>query len=235
MFSRRLRVEEKRKTRKAYLLITLSGLLLVGFVFFGTNSLAQLTSLMGNSNGNSKSQSQEDKTPPARPNMDTLPHNTQTDKLIVTGKAEVGSRLKLYKNEEVVREATILDDSKFSLEIKLSKGKNIIWVTATDASGNESEKIPQTVFFDLEPPKLEISSPSDGESFGGTDEETLTINGTTEPEAKVTVNDRIAAVDGTGNFTVKYTLSEGQNELLFVAIDPAENKTEKTIKVLYTP
>jgi len=60
------------------------------------------------------------------------------------------------------------------------------------------------------------------------------VEGNTEPDAVLTLNDQIIDVREDGSFTFNYTLQQsGWNDLKFVAEDPAGNKTAITKKVQF--
>lgn len=227
-------------TRRGVLLLILSIGLFLFLLFGGIPLLIQFAALVGNLKSPSVPIAQEDKTPPVPPSFNPpLPEYTQSEKIIVTGRAEAGSTLKVYKNDIKIKEILIDDSSKFSLEIPIDKGENTIWATATDSAGNESGLSSSfRVIYGKEPPKLNITRPSDNEAFYDPDK-TITVEGNIERkediDIKVTVNDRLTIVGSDGKFSVKVNLSEGQNTLTVTAEDPAGNKTEKTLTVSYTP
>ena len=66
----------------------------------------------------------------------------------------------------------------------------------------------------LEPPTLELASPA---SDMVTEERYIEIVGQTSPEAKVTINDQIIAIDVDGNFNESISLQPGLNEIQIVA------------------
>lgn len=152
----------------------------------------------------------------------------------MTGRAEAGSTLRLFQNNTQIKEFLVPETSNFEIDVKLLTGHNPLYVTATDSAGNENRSSVWDVLYDLEPPAVEVSSPQDGASFFGS-EKTIDVKGKTEAEAKVTVKDRIAIVDSNGEFSLKLELVEGENTITVTAIDSAENKTEKTVKVTYSP
>lgn len=235
MISRRSRIQEKRLTRKGLSFLLLSGILLVILLIFGIPTLARFSAFINDFKGSSTITSSEDKTPPGPPTLDSLPQYIKENKLTVAGRAEAGTTLAVYRNEEKVKELLIGDTSKFSTEIHLMPGENGIWGTSTDAAGNEgAASSTYKVTYDIEPPKLLLNKPSPGENFYG-DQKTITIEGETELDAGVMINNRLAIVDSEGKFSQKITLSEGENKLTIVATDQAENKTEQTITVTYTP
>ncbi|MBI2007124.1 MAG: hypothetical protein HYS83_00235 [Candidatus Blackburnbacteria bacterium] len=239
MISRRYRIQDRRSTRKGALLLFLSIGLLLFLIFGGIPLLVQFSAFVGTLKSSSAPIAQEDKTPPVPPGFEpALPQYTQSEVLTVTGRAEAGSTVRIYKNEAKFKEILIDDSSKFSLEMPIDKGENIIWATATDVAGNESA--PSTRFkvvYGKEPPKLTITKPTDGETFYGQDK-AIAVEGNVEGkeniDVRVTVNDRLAIVGSDGMFSVQITLSEGENTLTVIAEDSAGNKTEKTLTVSYT-
>lgn len=235
MISRRYRVQEKRTTRNAVLLLLLSVGLLLFLLFFGIPSLINFAVFVSNLKDSSTPIAQDDKTPPIPPQLDEPPRYIKTDKIIVGGRAEAGSTLKLFHQGKLIKETLVDDKSNYSLDIQLEKGENTLYVTATDKAGNESDHSSQrVVFYDLEPPALEVTKPKDGDTFLG-DNKTVDIEGVVELDSKVTINDRLAIVGADGKFNYTFTLSEGENTIIVIALDPAENKTEKQIKVTYIP
>ena len=232
MISRRSRVQDKKTTRNALLLVIGSILLFLFFIFFGLPLFAKIAIFFGDLKKSSQPVQQEDKVPPGPPRINQLPSYTNDKVITVTGAAEAGSTLKLYNNDEVAKESVIDDTSLYSYEISLIKGENIITATAVDQAGNESEKSPIVrVIYSDEEPELIISSPQDGETIEG--QKSITIQGKTTPGNRVTVNERMVIVDDEGNFSTKFTLTEGENTLLFVAEDQAGNIIEKEVKVTF--
>jgi hypothetical protein len=233
--SRRTRVDEKRKLRKGFLFMGGSVLLMALLVFFGASAAASFALVVGNLKGQKPAPSAEDKTAPGRPQLDTIANFVKEPVVTASGRAEAGSEVRVYNNEEVAEETTAQENTSFSTRLTLVPGENYIYVTVTDASGNVSEKSNTfTVIYDTEVPTIEIEVPGDGQSFSDTDR-TILIKGKTEAGSKLTVNERVAVVDPSGNFTLKYTLAEGENQLLFRAQDGAQNSADKTITVSYTP
>ena len=62
----------------------------------------------------------------------------------------------------------------------------------------------------------------------------IQVEGVTEPDAFLTLNWEVIDVKEDGGFVYTYTLKKsGQNDLVFVAEDPAGNKSTKTQTVQY--
>jgi len=232
MESRRLSVDNKRKTRQGLMLFLLSGGLLFFLLYMGINGAATLT-LLADRFRKEEVVSTEDKTPPTRPSLVDFPKVTREPEITIKGYSEAGTSVGIYRNDKLITEVQVGEDSKFSAKITLEKGENIIAFIARDKAGNDSEKYDgNVVIFDNEPPFIEVTSPVDGQEVA---EKVLVIEGKTEGGSKITANERIGTVDADGNFTIKYTLAEGENSILLVAIDRGENKTEKTLTVKYSP
>lgn len=234
MISRYSRLQERRKTRSAFLLFLGAIGLLAILIFLGIPLLSRFAIFVSELKGSSSPIAQEDKTPPAPPYINALPKFTKDDKIKMIGRAEAGSTLNLFQNGLQIKESIVDDTSNFEIEVKLSLGHNVLWATSTDPAGNASRSSTWDVLYDLEPPALEVTAPLDGASFFG-DEKTIDFKGKTEAEVQVTVNDRVAIVNSNGEFSLTLALVEGGNTITIIATDSAENKTEKTLKVTYSP
>ena len=234
MDSRRSRVEEKRKTKTGIILLAAAVVLFLLLIFVGINGAANLAIFADSF----KKQPVDhllgvDKTPPGPPSLPLLPMGVNVADLTASGNAEIGSTVKIYQNDVEVGSMKVGDDAKFSFKLTLNTGANEVWVTATDESGNVSEKsMVREVVYATHPPTLTIDQPQDG--FESSDKN-VDIKGKTDVDVTVTVNDRIPAVDSDGSFSLKYVLSQGENKLDIIALDLAGNKAEKTITVTYTP
>lgn len=231
--SRQESIQDRRKTRSGFLLILASISLFIFLIFIGTKYAAQ-AALFAEKFKKDAVIVQEDHTPPAQPRLDTnVPKYTKYKTIQLEGYAETNSTVKIYINDSVVKETTAGDDSKYSVEISLTDNQNDIWATATDKAGNEGDHSPiRRVTFDNNAPEIEVSEPNEADTVS---EKSAVIKGKTEPGASITANGRVGIVDPEGNFTIKYSLQEGENLINLIAIDPAENKTEKEMKLIYEP
>jgi len=75
---------------------------------------------------------------------------------------------------------------------------------------------------------LTVISPANGATLSST---LLTLTGKTVPNADVFVNDQTTKADVNGNFSVKLTLDEGQNEIVVNANDANGNVVEVDLLV----
>jgi len=227
--------ESKRSLKKALIYSFLTITLGVAIYFLGIPALIKLAVFLGNFNSASKPIEQTDKIPPTPPIFNYVIEATNSSQLTISGFAENGANVQLFSTNDEKKESIADAQGEFSFPVKLGLGKNKFYAVATDSEGNESNSSEDLiVLYDNEPPNLEINEPEDGATFWQ-DNLQIEIKGTTDPESTVSKGETLLIVDKEGHFTYKTTLNEGSNEFTFTAIDQAGNKTEKTIKVNYSP
>jgi len=234
-YSRLASAEEKRNIRRAVTFGVLTVAAILALFLFGLPTVAKFAAFLSDIRKTSQPIEINDTTPPSPPRIDTLPDATNKSALDVKGKAEVGSTVILTFNAKE-QEVLVGNDGDFVFSLDLDDGENKLSFLAKDTSGNESQRT-QTykVIFDNDEPKLEISSPSDGAEFFGSSERLVTLQGTTEPEIELTINDRPIKVDDSGSFTYATTLNEGDNTFNIRAVDKAGNTTEKSLTLKFSP
>jgi hypothetical protein len=233
-YSRLAQTEEKKNKRKAVIYIIFAMLVLLLLVTLGIPLIVKMTGIVSDIRQSDQPIEQEDTTPPAPPRLDPLPEATNSQRLEIKGSSEPGSTAILFLNNERV-ETLVNDKGEFTYTHTLRNGNNTISVQSKDAQGNESALTDDyEVVYDNEPPEVEIGSPSDGERFFGLKERQITIEGKTEPNAQVTINDKFVAVDADGTFAFATTLTEGDNEFKIKVSDNAGNITETSFKVSYS-
>jgi len=134
--------------------------------------------------------------------------------VVVAGTTEIGASVVV----EGVN-AAVSNIGAFAVTIALNEGGNSIHVTATDAAGNtQPETVGVTV--DTVPPALTITAPTGAY----TNNPSVTVSGSTEPSATVTVNMAPAAVAGDGSFTATVILgNDGVKKIWVNATDVAGN------------
>ena len=149
---------------------------------------------------------------------------TNTPTVTVSGAAEAGSTV------TVDGSAVPLDASgAFSATRTLSEGAHALVVVATDPAGNANTVV-RAVTVDLSSPTLTLSNPADGDS---TSIPTITVSGTTEPNARLVVNGILVVVESDGTFSVRVSLSEGSNSIMATATDAAGNDATASVSVSY--
>lgn len=170
------------------------------------------------------------------PFIDSIPDATDSAEINISGSSTYSdAQVELYVNGNLYDTAPLTQDQKFSFDaVKLTEGDNSI--KARVKKGNQASPFTRmyNVNYSKGSPKLDISNPSDGQQFTKGDQ-TITVQGVTDPNNTVTVNGSRAIVDGTGNFSYYLNLSEGDNTLNISAVNQAGQKTDKTIKVKYKP
>ena len=234
-YSRLARTEERQSIRRAIFFTFLTIVSIFAFIFLGLPVLAKFAGFLTDLKESGLPIEINDTTPPAPPRLDNLPEYTNEFSVEVKGTTEAGASVTLFLNNDE-EELVVNKDGEFNFIFKLDRGENTVSVKARDAAGNESQETSvYKIIFDNEPPELEITSPEDGKEFYGSKERQVSINGKTEESASVTVNDRIVAVDASGNFTFVTTLSEGENGFTIKTEDKAGNSTEASLTLRFTP
>jgi len=234
-YSRLASVEERRNFRSAalFILLTIGAVVLLYFV--GIPALWKFAAFVSDLGKSNKAISTNDKTPPAPPHFDQFPDFTNQNILALTGTSEPGATVKITFNGN--EKENVSDKSgKFTFSLQLKDGENDFTGVATDQAGNVSQKT-QTfkIIYDNKVPDLTIASPADGAQFFGSSQRQITIQGSTEPNSQVTVNDRIVAVGDDGKFQFTTSLTDGENKFSIKSVDPAGNPTQKDLTLSFTP
>jgi hypothetical protein len=235
-FYSRLRTTEERKNLRTAVVLGVLTVLLIGGIFvFGLPTVAKFAAFLTDLRKSGEPVEVNDATPPAPPRLDSLPEATNKTSVEVSGESEPGATVILVLNGES-REVLADSQGSFRLTFELNDGKNTLSASAKDASGNESQKTDEfTLTFDDEEPSLNITSPSEGASFFGSKQRQIVIEGTTEAEASLTINDRFVLVEEDGSFAFATTLSDAENTFNLKSQDKAGNQTEKSLKVNFSP
>lgn len=234
-YSRLTSIEEKKNTRRAIVFGVITLAVLAGLFFYGISLSANIASFFsGLKPGNAATTQIKDTTPPGPPYLNNLPEATNKQSLEITGTCEPNATVILILNGT---NSTITADSdgNFIFTVNLTKGDNSILAKVKDQAGNISQSTNTfVVTFDNEAPKLDITSPSDGTSFYGTQQKTVTLVGITKAGSNLTVNDRLVRLNDDGTFSYQYNLNTGDNVLNLSVTDQAGNKTDKSITLHYS-
>lgn len=226
-----------RQTEKT-MILSIIGIVIILFLLlkFGIPVLSNISAFLSGHSAEDAVLSQEKKDIyVAPPVMDPLFDATSSASIKVSGSAAKDQTVVLFVNGDEKEEVKAKDDGSFVFRsVKLKKGENLIETKATEGKSESDFSEGITVVYKTEPPKLEVSSPSDGQTFSKDDNSTK-VSGKTDPNVKVTVNDFWAVIDDEGNFSYTLPLKDGENTILIVATDQAGNKTEQQRKVTYNP
>ena len=148
-----------------------------------------------------------------------------------------GYRLRIYVNDELVRERRLPDESPAQVrEIPLESGQNRIAAAVVAQSGGESlHSAALLVTRDDLPPVIHVVTPGDGERVFL---EELPIRGRTEPDAQITLTNAATGEElevsagSDGRFEAVVVLATGRNTLSLRARDAAGNRSRASISVL---
>jgi hypothetical protein len=235
--SRLARKQEIRSFRKAVFFGFLTVLIALALVFLGIPAMIRLAIFLGDIRSSSQPVEPEDVLPPAPVSFQSPPEATNSAQFSLEGFAEQGATVEIFINDYSVKKVVAESGGTFQATgLNLKEGRNVIFATATDKTGNTSQASRKvTVIFDQKPPELEISSPEEGSEFSGDNEKRVSVKGKAEEGSTIMVNDKVVIVDFEGNFEYPLTLSEGENTIKILVTDKAGNQTGKEIKVKYSP
>lgn len=164
------------------------------------------------------------------PEIDSLPDATSSAKIIVEGRATDKSIIEIFVNEDKVEETSV-KDGEFSADVELDPGENVVYVRSLDEKKIKSKdsQVYKIVFIN-KGPELTITNPVDGSEV---DKDEIAVSGTVSENTTVKVNGLPTIVNATGEFNRNVQLTEGDNSILVVATDLANNTVEKVLTVKY--
>ena len=167
---------------------------------------------------------------PLAPRLDTLPQETNSSTLTISGFSQDETTVTVFINMQKVGETKVVN-GKFQFEnLTLSEGENEISAKSISQSGKESDfSASIKVILDKTPPKLDVESPSDGQSFS--QDNRIKVIGKTDKDVQVYANGFLASVNNEGNFEVFVPVSEGESSIEIKAVDEAGNTKTETRKV----
>lgn len=235
MISSRLGRFENRKAQKR-LLIAIGGSIgiLLFLAVFGLKILVGFSLLVDRLRGNSSTNPQSQSNLLLPPVIDPIPEATFSSTLSISGRGTAKTQVIVYVNDKQYKKFAVSEDNTFTLSgIPVEEGEVTISSKITDDKGNTSDLsniIKVTI--DQKPPMLEVTKPDDGAKIQDGSHK-ATIEGKTDEDGRVTINDRIVVVRSGGTFTYAMPLSDGENVLKIVATDPAGNHTTIEKRVTY--
>lgn len=232
-YSRRATVEETKNKRKGILYIFLTISVVVLLVFLGIPLIIRMAAFLGEFNKTNSPIEKSDVTPPAPPSFLNVEEYTNKKTIDIKGTSEPGATISIELNG--IEDQTIADrNGDFSLTVKLLDGVNDLSAKAIDENGNESAVTQNfQITYDNVPPEIDFLAPNDGAQFYGSKEQKVLIEGKTEVDASLRINDRFVAVNPDGTFRYDVTLNEGDNNFVAVATDNAGNRSEEGITLHY--
>lgn len=231
----RIRKSFQKQTRKSLFLFLSGTILLVAILlFFGIPLLINFTVLLDD-NSQSQTQNANQLAYVPSPSLHAAYDATNSASIDIEGTSDKTYTITVYNNDKEVGSKDVGNNGKFKTTIKLAKGENNITAVATSPNNIKSDKSdPLPLLYLPDPPKLDLSYPSENQEFKG-DQKFVEVTGSTSEGAKVTVNGFWAVMSGSGLFRYNHALKDGDNILSIVSTDQAGNSTEKTIIVKYSP
>lgn len=232
--SRLSRRIENQSKKNLFLSILGIIIVLILLIKFGIPLLVNFSLLISGSN-NPKEQAVRTKaifTNP--PLLNPISTATNSAKVTVSGMAVSSQTIDLYVNDNLIDKTEADKNGNFSFDVTLNLGENKIKTKASKDNKESDSSNTLNIVYKSTPPSLEVNSPTDGQSFSK-DQNTAQVAGKTDAGVKVTVNGFWAIIDENNNFSYNLSLSSGDNQIKIVVTDGAGNKTEKEIKVTYSP
>lgn len=234
MVTHRLRSQEKKIKKKLIwsLIIVVSAAMLTLYV--GLPLIAKFAILLSMIKRNTPIEEQQTSVILLPPLLEPLAEATNTAKISIIGFAQNETEVVIKINDIQKAKVRTESNGKFKANnLALVEGENKISAVVSK-DNQESSPATTTIFYKKNPPQLEITNPQDGQTITGEESE-INIEGSTDPANRITVNGRVVIVETNGTFKYLQNLTEGENKLLIEAFDNAGNKSEKEIKVNYSP
>jgi hypothetical protein len=234
---RKSRLNKYNESRnKKTTILSIIGIVIILFLVlkFGLGILVSFSVFLsggGNQNNNFQASNQINFIAP--PLLNPIVTATNSANIIISGKTDKNNTVYLYINGAIVDHAQTQDNGTFNFSETLNKGSNQIYAVAEYKNKRSESSDSFTVYFSNSQPALDVSAPSDGQSFNK-DQNTVNVAGKTDPGVKVTVNGFWAVIDDNNNFSYTLPLQNGDNQIKILATDQAGNQNEKDLKVTYS-
>lgn len=234
---RRSRLSKKtEKNTKKTIILSVLGIIIILFLLFkfGIAFLINFSLFITGSNRNQQSNTNKNEISfIAAPVLNPVSQATNSAQIIITGTTEKNQDVYLYINNSQVDQVVSSDKGIFKFIENLEKGSNQInaKVKRNDKESDFSNTL--SISYQTSQPKLEVTSPSDGQQFKK-DQNTAKVTGKTDFGVSVTVNGFWAQIDDANDFSYNLALQNGDNQIKIVATDQAGNKSEKELRVNYS-
>jgi hypothetical protein len=233
---RRTRLEKKAEdeiTKKTVFLGLMTIVLFTLIVIFGLPFLIRFSIILGDIKNRRSVEVKEKVLPPLAPRMILPFEATNSSRIVVKGLAEKNVMVELLKNDVSVGKVAANDAGEFEFgDILLDQGESSFTAIAISDSGGSSEPSKEfKVTFDDLPPELTMINPSEENLKVSSSD--FDIVGKSDKGVSVTINGRLAMVDDTGKFKLKFQLNSGKNDIEIIIADMAGNETRKKIVITY--
>ena len=229
--SSRLYKNLERKSRRNVVL-SLLGILILGVFLLklGIPFLSDVSYRIGSLFQTSSNEQNLNDEFVSTPILNPLPEATNSAEVVISGTSLSGYNVLLYINGELDDREKVRND-EFSFEKTLTEGENIIKLKASFKDRESEFTDPFVINIKTTSPILEIESLSDGQEVS---KQSFEVKGKTDLGARVTVSGYWALME-VDRFSYTIQLKDGDNEIKIEAVDEAGNKTEKIVRVKYSP
>lgn len=164
--------------------------------------------------------------PPAQ--LYDLPDATNSATLKLSGSGTKGTDIKIFVNDEVADNQTLTSD-EFEATVALQQGENVMYIESQDPRTKKvKDSQTYTVTLISAKPSLTVTSPTDGQFV---DTDSIVIEGSTDPDVSVQINNSPTVVAGDGTFSQTFTVQNGENVIVITATDRAGNMERVEIRV----
>jgi hypothetical protein len=164
------------------------------------------------------------------PVLDELPPLTNEKWLTVKGISAPGANVEVYVNGYGYH-AYLSSDGRFSADIELREGENIIKAVCRWEEGWERESELRYITLDTNPPWIEVREPVNGSKFLYP---TCVVSGEVEPDSSLFLDGK-PVPNISGRFLLFVDLRPGENRISLMAVDRAGNTTTVERDVLFDP
>jgi len=170
------------------------------------------------------------------PTLYPPPLATSSAGLKLQGVTQPQQKIRIYINDVPAREIKADIKGNFTIEdITLDPGDNEIHAYTLDKQDEQQARSRSyTITYLNERPELVVSNPSNNATIES-ENATVMLQGKTDPDVRLEVNDHLAVVKPDGSFSYPVKLQDGENTIRVVAIDLAGNKTDQELTVSYSP
>lgn len=227
-------MRRKQKHTILVVLLVFIGLITAGyfFLYYGLGQIINYAFLLRPSKTNTTSAATK-QSPQilVDPVLQDLPYATNSASIIINGTTTPEQTVDFYQDSEKIDSIKADYEGNFSFQIYLKSGENGVYVKSTDMYTKRSKTSKKsTILFLDTPPELRLEENLDGKTVNT---QFVDIKGSTEKEVFVQINSAPVVVRADGSFVYPFKLKEGDNEIKIVAVDVAQNTTDKTIRIKY--
>lgn len=231
--SRRDEISKRRYERNIVIIFLGIVVILVIFFFYGVPLLINFSLLVGNLRGGSDTNNTVNESsylvPPI---LNPIQDATNSARIAISGTAISGQTVKLYLNGKYIDQTEVNNKNNFKIDnILLDEDNNDIKATVVGPDNKESDYSQDLhIIYKNKPPDLEVNFPHDKQTFSSGDNQ-IKVEGKTNEDVRITVNNYWAIVDNKGNFSYLLNLQKGENKINVTAVDAAGNQTSSEMTV----